>query len=1327
MAAVYGHVGPFDENIEKFADYAGRYEAFMVANEIAEDRQVHVFLAVVGPQAYKLLKNLCDPDNPNSKSYEELKQILQAHYEPAPIVIAERHKFWTASQEENESVSDFVVRLKKLASTCSFGAFLEEALRDRLVSGLHPKMSRTQRHLLAVRELTFTAARDRCIADELANKANKEHMGEPVSEEANKIQDLNQGNGRKSTGGRRSNSQRCEACGSKAHGFDVCKFKTATCHRCQKKGHIRPVCKARLPESSFQRKSSNSRDMSVNNCEFNPQEGDDSSFQMYEDSTKSEDAEGFGLYRTGTDSMTVKPYVVSVQLGNATVSMEVDTGASRSTVSQYVYNTLLTDFPLQNTDVTLRSYSGEKVPILGKISVPVKYSSNDEKVLDLVVVQGKRPALFGRDWLSKIRLDWESIFSVTEHVGNRYSVPKSEIFPPELNTLLEKNKDLFSNLGSGIKGFTGTLTLKPDFKPVFQKDRPVPYSLVSQVEKEYDKLVEADILYPVSHSSWASPVVRVPKADGSIRVCGDYKALNDRIDDDLYKLPNVQDMFAMLSQDGSTPDTFSVTDLASAFNQLFLDDESSELLTINTRKGLFRSKRLCFGVKTATAQFQRVMDAILSGIKGVMVRVDDILVATSGGVSAHLEILKQVFSKLAKHNVRLSGPKCQFLKDKVKYMGHILSKQGISPVKSKLEAIQQAPRPADVSQLRSFLGMINYYSKFIPDFSSKLHPLYELLSNKTKWFWSESCEAAFLWAKEVLSSDQVLVHYDPSKPLVLSVDAGPHGIGAVLSHRLGDGSEKPIEYASRTLTMAERNYAQIEKEGLAIVFGIKRFNLYLYGRKFTLFTDHQPLTRIFGPKSGIPPLAAARLQRWAVLLSGYDYDIVYKRSADNANADFFSRFPVQTRDEEDSDPDEHYVFATAVSCLPVIAVEIADLTKKDKVLVKVYEYTSSGWPNHCPDPEIKPYWNRREDLSLEDGCLLWGRRVVIPLKLQGHLLDELHECHPGMCRMKVLARSFVWWPGIDQDIEDRVRFCEDCVNAQSTPKSVPLLFWPWATEPWQRIHVDFAEVKGQQFFIIVDSHSKWLEVFPMTTTTATATINVLRAVFARYGLPHEVVSDNGPQFVSEEYQTFLKMNRIKLTLVPPYHPASNGLAERHVRTFKGMYKAYGNARSVQHRVADILFRYRNTPHSTTGKTPAELFLKREPRTFLSLVKPSLKSRVESRQAASKLYQDGAHPKLRTFDLHQPVRVKNVRGGKEKWIQGTIVAIKGPETYLARVPGNNRRFVHANHLIPDDARGQNAEKENIEREIESAIPLLCRKRFPRCPKQKHPANLTRFLA
>ena len=205
-------------------------------------------------------------------------------------------------------------------------------------------------------------------------------------------------------------------------------------------------------------------------------------------------------------------------------------------------------------------------------------------------------------------------------------------------------------------------------------------------------------------------------------------------------------------------------------------------------------------------------------------------------------------------------------------------------------------------------------------------------------------------------------------------------------------------------------------------------------------------------------MAAVRLQQWAVLLSGYDYDIIYKRSSDNANADLFNRFPVQTKVQDDPDPDEHYVFTTAVSDLPINAVEIAEFTKKDQVLAKVYEYTSSCWSDRCVNPEIKPYWNH----------VLWGRRIVIPIKLQGYLLEELHDCHPGMCRMKELARLFVYWPGIDQDIEGKVRFCVDCVNTQSSPKLVTLLFWPWSTAPWQRIHVDFAEVNGQQFLIIVD-------------------------------------------------------------------------------------------------------------------------------------------------------------------------------------------------------------------------------------------------------------------
>ncbi|PIK41364.1 hypothetical protein BSL78_21774 [Apostichopus japonicus] len=252
--------------------------------------------------------------------------------------------------------------------------------------------------------------------------------------------------------------------------------------------------------------------------------------------------------------------------------------------------------------------------------------------------------------------------------------------------------------------------------------------------------------------------------------------------------------------------------------------------------------------------------------------------------------------------------------------------------------------------------------------------------------------------------------------------------------------------------------------------------------------------------------------------------------------------------------------------------------------------------------------------------------------------------------MKALARCYVWWPGLDKDIEDKVRLCTQCIQVQKAPNPEPLLLWPWATQPWQRVHIDYAEVKGQNFLLVVDSHSKWLE------------------------------------FRSEEFQNFLKSNGVDHTLTPPYHPATNGLAERNVQTFKNAF-AKSSGETLGHKVANVLFTLRNTPNTTTGKTPSELFLKRSPRTRLSLVKPSLQRKVEKRQDAAKQQRDRSSS-VRQFDLYQPVRVRNVRGGKDRWIPGTIVKVKGPRTYIVRIPGNNRRFVHSDHLIPDDT-GANA--------------------------------------
>ena len=259
-------------------------------------------------------------------------------------------------------------------------------------------------------------------------------------------------------------------------------------------------------------------------------------------------------------------------------------------------------------------------------------------------------------------------------------------------------------------------------------------------------------------------------------------------------------------------------------------------------------------------------------IPGVTCYIDDILIS-SPDEACHLKTLDTVLERLEKHGFRLKLAKCQFLMPSVDYLGHLIDARGIRALPGKIEAIQGAPPPQNVAQLRSFLGLLNYYGKFIPNLATILHPLNDLLKADRKWEWTQDCSKAFTLAKEQLSSDKVLTHYDPKMPLNLATDASAYGIGAVVSHVFPDGSERPIAFASRTLSPSEQNYAQIEKEALSLVFGVKKFHQYVYGRHFNLITDHKPLTAILGPKKGVPSLAAARMQRWALLLSAYTYSI----------------------------------------------------------------------------------------------------------------------------------------------------------------------------------------------------------------------------------------------------------------------------------------------------------------------------------------------------------------------------------------------------------------------------------------------------------------------
>ena len=388
----------------------------------------------------------------------------------------------------------------------------------------------------------------------------------------------------------------------------------------------------------------------------------------------------------------------------------------------------------------------------------------------------------------------------------------------------------------------------------------------------------------------------------------------------------------------------------------------------------------------------------------------------------------------------------------------------------------------------------------------------------------------------MITSAGVLTHYNPRLPITLATDASAYGVGAVISHVFPDGSEHPLAFASRTLTDSERNYAQLEKEALSLIFGVKKFHRFLYGRKFILITDHKPLVTILGPKKSIPPLAAARLQRWAVLLSAYQYDIRYKATSDHSNADGLSRLPLPSTGSA-SDSEAITMFNCGqVQVLPVTVQDIQRATRRDVTLGKVYKYVQQGWPKQVSE-ELLMYSDRQTELSTENGCLLWGIRVVIPKSLQPQVLQSLHVNHPGVSRMKAIARSHFWWSGLDKDIETTGKTCHSCQTNQSNPPAAPLHPWVWPDLPWRRIHVDFAgPFLGHMFLVIVDAHSKWPEVELMTSTTSNKTIEVLRSLFARHGLPEQLVSDNGPQFTSDEFEKFLKGNGVKHILTSTEQP-----------------------------------------------------------------------------------------------------------------------------------------------------------------------------------------------
>ena len=386
---------------------------------------------------------------------------------------------------------------------------------------------------------------------------------------------------------------------------------------------------------------------------------------------------------------------------------------------------------------------------------------------------------------------------------------------------LSKYRAVFEEGLGTLKDFKASIDMDPRAKPRFCKSRSIPYAMRDLVTKELQRLVSEGIVEPVQFSEWASPIVAVLKEDRkSVRLCGDFKqTINPVSKLDRYPLPKIEDLFATLSGGKS----FTKLDLSQAYQQLTLDEASKKFVIINTPQGLFQYTRLPYGISSAPGIFQRVMENILRGIPGVTVYIDDILI-TGPDDKRHLNSLKEVLSRLDKVGLRAKESKCKFMASSVTYLGYQIDRDGLHPMAGKVQAVNDAPNPRNTTELKSYLGLLTYYSKFIPNMSTTLAPVNRLLCKDVEWKWTEVEQKAFEDSKKSLTSSSLLVHFDPSLKLILACDASAYGVGAVLAHRMPDGSEKPIGYASRSLSRAERNYSQLEREGLACVFGVKRFH-----------------------------------------------------------------------------------------------------------------------------------------------------------------------------------------------------------------------------------------------------------------------------------------------------------------------------------------------------------------------------------------------------------------------------------------------------------------------------------------------------------------------
>jgi len=739
-----------------------------------------------------------------------------------------------------------------------------------------------------------------------------------------------------------------------------------------------------------------------------------------------------------------------------------------------------------------------------------------------------------------------------------------------------------------------------------------------------DDMVHQGIVEEAS-GPWSSPIVLVRKKDGTPRFCVDYRRVNDVTQKDAHPLPRIDDTLDTLS--GAK--WFSTIDLASGYWQVEVEPSDRPKTAFATPFGLHQFRVMPFGLCNAPSTFQRLMELVLAGLHWniCLVYLDDIIIY-SRTVKEHLEHLRQVFGRLRTAGLKLKPSKCFLLRKSVHYLGHILSEGGVETDPQKTLSVEKWSAPTSVEELRQFLGLATYYRKFVKNFAHIAAPLHRLTEKGRTWRWTGECDGAFSTLKERLTSAPILAFPDFSQQFIVDVDASGQGLGAVLSQCIA-GKERVVAYASRTLTKAERRYCTTRREMLALVWAIRYFRPYLYGRPILARTDHSSLKWLQSFKE-----PEGQVARWLQILAEFHFTVEHRPGKKHGNADALSRgqckqcglqeelSEINTTAPLETNQPVH----THVSWAPTWSPhDLKVLQRADPNLCPAIQ-----WLENDAIPDVFPrsgshglqtLWTQRQQLVLIDGILRrrWldvpGKglhphlQLVLPQQLVPTVLTALHKDptagHLGIAKTLQKIRDRFYWPGQRRDVEDWCRACDECAARKSLPRPRRASLQSDLTGvPIQRVAMDILgplpeTERGHKYILVIaDYFTKWTEAFPMHDMEAQTVAKLFVHHFVcRFGAPDYLHTDQGSNFESILMAEICRLLGILKTRTTPYHPQSDGLVERFNRTLLNMLSVIAKDREQDWdlQLPLVMMAYWTSVQESTQATPFSLMFGREAR------------------------------------------------------------------------------------------------------------------------------------